>query len=388
MKILVAGFTHRLLPFVGLLAVGLVLAGSGCGKKAPSRPDTGTPAKTPAPAASTPAAPQEDKVVATVNGMHIMESHVQRRIDVKYKPTLAKLAAQSPDLAAQQERMVRQSVTNELVIETLLDEQVKQAGIQVTEEDLTAEMTKQLATQNPPMTIERFKEAITSQGGDFQAVKSALWQNMKYHKLMESKFRASLTTTEEEAKKYYTENPKIFQTPEQVRASHILLSTRPTEPNADPNKVKVQAKKKAEELLKKVKDGADFAALAKENSDCPSKDQGGDLGLFVRGQMVKPFEDVAFALKAGQISDVVETDFGYHIIKVTEHRDPNTLTFEKAKADIIEDLTQQKMRDASRKYIESLRQNAKIELPSTNPPGMPLASQPMIVTPADANNKK
>ena len=115
--------------------------------------------------------------------------------------------------------------------------------------------------------------------------------------------------------------------PEQVRASHILISTKPIDPNADPNQAKAQAKDKAEELLKKVKDGADFAALAKENSDCPSNAQGGDLGLFPRGQMVKPFEDAAFALKVGEISDLVETQFGYHIIKVTEHQDPNQITF-------------------------------------------------------------
>jgi peptidyl-prolyl cis-trans isomerase C len=173
-----------------------------------------------------------------------------------------------------------------------------------------------------------------------------------------------------------------------VRASHILISTKPTDPNADPNQVKVQAKSKAEDLLKKAKEGADFAALAKENSSCPSAAQGGDLGSFPRGQMVKPFEDAAFALKVGQISDLVETEFGYHIIKVTEHQDPNQIAFDKAKTNILNELTQQKKQEAARKYVDSLRQSAKITFPSSAAAPAPQASQPILAAPADANNKR
>jgi peptidyl-prolyl cis-trans isomerase C len=385
MKMIVAGFNHCLLPLIGLSAIALVIGSSGCQKKAPTASDKGG-AVNQAPAPGAPAGqPQEDKVVATVNGKPIMESQVQRRVQAEYKPTLAKLAAQSPELAAQQEKMLKQGVANRMVTEQLLDEQVKLANIQMTEEDLKAEMTKQLAAQNPPMTIEQYQKIVEAQGGDFQAKKGFLLQNMKYHKLFESKFSGSLGATEEEAKKYYSENPKDFQMPEQVRASHILISTKPTDPNGDPNQAKVRAKQKAEELLKKVKGGADFAALAKENSSCPSAAQGGDLGSFPRGQMVKPFEDAAFALKVGQISDLVETQFGYHIIKVTEHHDPNQISFEKAKAEIVDQLTQQKKAEAVRKYVDSLRQSAKIVFLNG---GAPQASQPMAVPPADGTNKK
>ena len=383
----VVGFIRRFFPLVGLPTIVVGMGLSGCQKKTPTAPDKGAPSQTAAP--STPAAQtQEDKVVATINGTNIMESQVQQRIDVRYKPTLAKLAEQSPQLAAQQEKMLRQNITNDLVTEVLLDEQAKQAGIQVTQEDLTAEMTKQLAAQNPPMTIEQYQKIVEAQGGDFQAMKGFLLQSMKYHKLLESKFAGTLAVTEADAKKYYGENASQFQTPEQVRASHILISTKPTDPNADPNQVKVQAKQKAEELLTKVKGGADFAALAKENSSCPSAAQGGDLGVFPRGQMVKPFEDAAFGLQVGEVSNLVETQFGYHIIKVTERHDPNQVAFEKAKTDIIEQLTQQKRAEAIRKYVESLRQGAKIAFPSGPAAPAPEPSQPMIVTPADANNKK
>jgi peptidyl-prolyl cis-trans isomerase C len=385
MKSTVAGFVHRFLSFVGLLAVGVIISGSGCQKKAPSTADTASPAKAPAPSA-TAEQPKEDKVAVTVNGIPIMESEVQHYLDMQYKPILAKYAAQSPQLAAQQEKTFREDVTQNLITRQLLEEQVKLAGIQVTPEELTAEMTSQLSSLNPPRTIEEYKKAVEDQGGDFEGIKKVLSDRLKYHKLFDSKFASAAKATEADAKKYYDENVKEFQMPEQVRASHILI--RPADPNTDPNQAKAQAKAKAEVLLKKVKDGADFATVAKESSDCPSKVQGGDLGLFSRDKMIKPFADAAFAMKVGQTSDLVETPFGYHIIKVTEHHDPNQVTFEKAKAEVIDQLTQQKMQEAKDQYVKSLRQSAKIVFPSGPAAPAPQASQPMIVPPADANTKK
>jgi peptidyl-prolyl cis-trans isomerase C len=389
MKITVAGLMRRSFALIGLSAVVLLAGSSGCQKKGPTAAEKSTSAAAPAPAPSAPAAaPQEDKVVATVNGTNIMESQVQSRIDGEYKPMLAKYAAQSPELAAQQEKMLRQALTNSLVVECLLNEEARKANIEVTDAELTAEMSKRLAAMNPPYTLEQYQKIVEAQGGDFEATKRGHMRELKYTRLFEAKFGATIAVTEADARKYYDENIKEFQVPEQVRASHILVSTKPTDPNGDPNQAKVQAKKKAEELLKKVKEGGDFAALAKENSDCPSAAQGGDLGSFPRGQMVKPFEDAAFALKVGEISDLVETQFGYHIIKVTEHQDPNQIAFDQAKTNIISQLTQQKRQEAARKYVDSLRQSAKITFPSSPAAPAPQPSPPILVAPADANAKK
>jgi peptidyl-prolyl cis-trans isomerase C len=390
MKSTVAGLAYRFLPAAGLLTIGLIIGTSGCQKKAPPAADTAAPAKATATATSATDSKKEDKVVVTVNGTVIKESQVQQLLDLQYKPILARYAAQSPQLAAQQEKIFREGVTKNLVTRQLLEEQAKAAGIQVTEEELTAEMTKQLAAQKMPMTIEQYQKAVTDQGGDFEAMKALLRQGLRFHKLFETKFAANVGATEADAKKYYDENAKEFQMPEQVQASHILISSRPTEPNADPNKVKVQAKQKAEGLLKKIKEGADFATLAKENSDdTGSKVQGGDLGLFPRGPMVKPFEDAAFSLKIGEVSGLVETQFGYHIIKVTGHQDPNQVSFDKAKAQILEQLSQQKRQEAADKYIESLRAGAKIVYVATPDAPAPQPARPQIIPmPADANSKK
>lgn len=380
MKSVTAGSVRRFVGVAGFLAVLFVIQGSGCRKQTPDKPEPNTPA--PAPTKEVSKDAQVDKVMAVVNGTEITESQVQQRVDVKWKPQLDKLAAQAPEVAAQQAKMLQGRALQELVIERLLENEAKAAGIEISEADLVAEMTKQLAAQTPPMTVEGYKTIVEAQGGNFEAMKSFLAQNMKYHKLLEAKAGDTIKVTEADAKKYYDENPSEFQVPEQVRASHILISTKPTDPNADPNEMKAQAREKAEKLLKQVKEGADFAAVAKENSSCPSAAQGGDLGTFGRGSMVPPFEQAAFTLKVGEISDLVETQFGYHIIKVTEHQDPNTVAFDKAKTEIMDNVKMTKTQEAFRSYIESLQKAAKITYPSGEVPGV---RPPAIMPPADAN---
>jgi peptidyl-prolyl cis-trans isomerase C len=370
------GWIYRCLPAAGLLALGLGLGGSGCDKKTPAAEMVQTPA------VGTPAVPpKEDKVVVTVNGTPIRESQVQKRLDLRYKPLLDRYRAQDPKLAAEREKEFRQQSIQQLITRQLVEDQAQAARIQVTDNETTAEMTQQLSSRRPPATIEEFQKYVQAQGGDFEAIKASVGDDLKLRRLVE--VEAALTAvTEAEAKKYYDEHPQQFQTPEQVRASHILI--KPAEPSTDPNQAKARAKAKAEELLRKVRAGADFATLAKENSECPSKVQGGDLGLFARGRMIQPFSDAAFALKVGEISDVVETRFGYHIIKVTEHHDPNQIPFEQAKTALLERLTQQQRQQATGKYLQALRQEAKIVYSAGYEPSVPPAARPKPVVSAPA----
>ena len=122
------------------------------------------------------------------------------------------------------------------------------------------------------------------------------------------------------------------------------------------------AKKKIEKVLVLAKEGKDFAELAKEYSEGPSKDNGGDLGYFPRGAMVKAFEDAAFALDEGEISDVVETQFGYHIIKLTGKKAQRNVPFEEVKDRLKHSLLQQKIKTEIRNWINNLKANANIEI--------------------------
>jgi peptidyl-prolyl cis-trans isomerase C len=147
--------------------------------------------------------------------------------------------------------------------------------------------------------------------------------------------------------------------PEQVRVSHILIQSE----LADPNIAKAEAKAKAQDLLQRIKDGADFAELAKAHSDCLSASKGGDLGFFPRGESTPKFEKVAFELEIGKISDIVETEYGCHIIKAMDHKDASVVSYAQAKDDIIKELTEKKQLEFAEKYISSLKAQANIVFP-------------------------
>lgn len=183
---------------------------------------------------------------------------------------------------------------------------------------------------------------------------------------------ADLTKMDDaELRKYYDEHKADF---EQVRARHILIRTKGSPMPADSNKKELtdeEALAKAQEIRKKIMDGADFAKLASEESDDSSKTAGGDLNFFKRGQLVPPFEQAAFAMKVGDVSEPVKTPFGYHIIKVEDKREE---TFEQAKPDIERKLQPERSKSA----VEDLVKKASVTLDPDffgSPAGAPPAPQ-------------
>jgi len=148
-------------------------------------------------------------------------------------------------------------------------------------------------------------------------------------------FRSKVVLSDEEVREYYDENLETFKIPKTVEARHILLRVNP---DADPETVK-KTKDRALHILKLAKEGKDFAELAKEYSEGPTRDKGGYLGKFKKDAMVKPFADVAFSMKAGEISQPVRTQFGWHIIKVEKVNEASVTSFDDAKKDIQKKLT-------------------------------------------------
>jgi len=357
------GRKHHLRLFGFYAALFIIVWPLACKPKAPARTDVNMPEpKTAAPTTA-------DSVAVTVNGVNITESEVQALTE----PELEKIAAKDlsklpPAYVEQTKKKIRQWALENLIVERLLDAEVKHTKIEVTEEEVMGQIGKIASAQSPPLSLDDFKIKIEQYGRSFDQVKQQVRRGLGYQKLMEAQLADKINVTEEDAKKYYSENQQNFQTPEQVRASHILIEPKTTEPNVDPNQAKAQAKAKAQNLLQQIKAGADFAELAKAHSSCPSSAKGGDLGFFSRGDMVEPFEKAAFSLEPGQISDVVETQFGYHIIKVTDHKSAGITTFEQAKETIINQLTQKKQFELAREFVESLKAKAKIVYPPGKEP--------------------
>ena len=163
----------------------------------------------------------------------------------------------------------------------------------------------------------------------------------------QTKLEATINPTDEELQKFYTQNQESFRTPERAKVRHILLMTK-DKPAAEEAKLKA----KADDLLKQVRAGADFAKLARENSEDPgSKDKGGEYEVQRNGQMVKPFEDAAFTLKPGQ-SDVVKTEYGYHVFQVMERNAAGIRPFSEVKAELAAQLKKQRVADAMQRASE------------------------------------
>lgn len=183
--------------------------------------------------------------------------------------------------------------------------------------------------------------------------------NFLANEFLKKEIAEKVSISEEDMKSYYDTHKDEFKTPEMARVRHILVKVAPGASEEE----KKKAKEKAEGILDKIRAGEDFAKLATELSDdTGSKAKGGDLGFFARGRMVKPFEDAAFSLKPGQVSGIVETQFGYHIIKMEEMKEAGIDTFETVKERIRQKLLQDRIRTKVAEFIDNAMKNAKAEI--------------------------
>ncbi len=179
-------------------------------------------------------------------------------------------------------------------------------------------------------------------------------RSIDYVKFSAFQYQKDMTVKEPEIEAFYNDNMDMFTQEAQVKASHILISTTRNKRSVE------DAKKRAEEVYRKVQQGEDFAALAKEYSDDPgSAAKGGELGFFPRGRMVGPFEDAAFGLKVGEVSKPVETQFGYHIIKVTDRKEKKVQPLEEARERIVSQLQFEKATELAQERSQEFAKKAK-----------------------------
>ena len=306
------------------------------------------------------AEPDTEGVAAIVNGVKILESEVEEII----RPNLEKLAYKTknapPGTAESYAGQFRQLALEQLVRRTLLDEQILKAKIVISDLDVRHQIEEMASAGG--MSVAVFEETIKRQGGSLDDVKREIRAGLARNQFMEARWEGKINVTEEDAQKYYEDNTEEFKVPELIRASHILTTP---EVIGDPNSM-AKARTKIDGLLTQIKNGADFAELARANSDCPSAPNGGDLNFFPRGKTTPPFEKAAFELKVGEISDVVGTDYGFHVIKVTDRRQPSTISFEQAKERIIQKLTEEQQTEFANEYLEKLKAEAEIVYPSNS----------------------
>lgn len=334
--------THSSVWLKGILVAALVSCGSYVAAAGPE-PKTEVASASPSSSSS---APPLQGVVARVNGVDIDALELRRA----KKVVLRGKTVPADQQAAFDRQAVEQLISAELLYQAAAKLEIK---------DLDKQIDAKLAQGRARFKDEQeFKNAIKDLEMDEKALREYTRRDLLISRFVETTFASKAAVTEAEIRGFYDKNPDKFKRDEAVKASHILIGSDSTA-SADDRK---KAREKAEKLRKELAGGADFAALAKGNSTCPSSQQGGDLGFFGKGQMVAPFEKAAFALKPGEISDVVETQFGYHIIKLTERKPAESIAYNDAKARIEDFLKGQKANEAIQKYLEDTRKTAKIEI--------------------------
>lgn len=316
----------------------------------PGTPAAGTPADPQAPAAppAPPAKPVPDvlpAIVARVNGVAIPSAELEKAI----RNLEANVGNQIP---AERRSEIYRGILDQLVEMRLLEQEAAARNIKATDAEVAAGI-EQMKKQAP--NAEAFTKALASRKMTEADLRNEARQRLAVDKLLTAEVEPKAAVTEADIADFYKKNPQFFMQPEAVRASHILLK-------ADTPEAKAAAKAKAQDLLTQIKGGADFAALAKQHSNDGSAQAGGDLGFFPRGQMVKAFEDAAFALKAGEVSPIVESEFGYHIIKSSERRDARTVPLAEVSDRIAQALRQQKQQQLAQEYVQSLKTKGKVEI--------------------------
>jgi len=288
--------------------------------------------------------------IAVVNGKIIPKSDFDREmvmVNERFSQT-----GKTPSSAELSE--IKKNILENLINLELLYQESKKEGIQVDEKILNEQYEnwkKQIPNQEA--LNEFLKKLNLSETG----IKDKFKMGLAVQQFVEKKFGQKALVSDQETKAFYASNPNFFKVPAQVRASHILIKV---DPKADAAQ-KAAARKKIDDIQNQLKNGEDFSELAKRVSDCPSKTKGGDLGYFSRGQMVKAFDDVAFSLKPGEVSGIVETDFGFHIIKLTDKKPETTLAYEQVKDRLAAMLKNDKVEKETDLYLEKLKKDAKIE---------------------------
>jgi peptidyl-prolyl cis-trans isomerase C len=296
--------------------------------------------------------PVSETPAAVVNGTTITQEALAFETQRMIEQMARQRQGQVPDEASMPQ--VREDVLNRMIEEELLYQDSQSKDIKVPE----ASVAEELASIKQRFPSEKeYQDALAGIEMSEADLTRKITRGMAIEQLIKEHVIQETAVSDAESRAFYDQNASMFEKPEQIQARHILIKMEGDVTEAQ----KAEALKKIEMIRKKALEGEDFAALASEYSEGPSSVKGGDLGHFSRGQMVKPFEDAAFALKTGEISEVVETQFGYHIIEVTDQQPASVVSYETVQAQIVERLKQEKSRREIQQYIETLRSQADIE---------------------------
>ncbi len=289
--------------------------------------------------------------VARVNGMLVG----REEFDAVVESNIYRYEYQSGQTFDEAQRgLLERQVLDGLITRTILEQEGEALAIVISDERL-AETLEQFKAQFPSESA--YQIALEEQGFTEADFEVELRRQLMIEELIRVEVYETIELDEAETRAFYDGNPQFFERPEQVAARHIIFTTREGQDETE----RTARQAELESIRQRIIDGADFSEMAREHSEGPSAAAGGDLGVFGRGQMVGPFEDAAFGLQVGEISEIVETQFGYHLIQVTERIPAQTQRFEDVSAEIEQFLTEEARNRGAQEYVRDLRAAAQVE---------------------------
>lgn len=293
-----------------------------------------------------------DKVVAVVNGVQLIEADLNQEIQ-KLMPNYRGVHG-----GMSQEKLdnVRNEAMKKLVDMELYYQDALAKGMKLSSDELKTEIAN-LAKRYK--SKDDFDKIIANAGFSPDSFNRFVERNILSARIYKREIVDAVVVTEQIAKNYYDKNATRYSKPQEYRASHILLKVDPSASQDD----RTAVKKRMEGILKKIKDGADFSIVASEESDDLTRIKGGDIGYFHEGQALPEFDEVLRTMKVGDVSGVLDTIYGYHIIKLTDKKPPRTVPFAEIKEKIKGDITEVERKQRLDAWLSGLMNKAKISYP-------------------------
>jgi len=340
-------------PIIFVLFFVLIIGGCESGKKesapganAIQSSNTAVPAGTNAAAVEAGNALSGD-IAVSVDGVVLKKADLEKDLQAAFNMYKNKVPA---DKQKEMKEQLRKQIIDVFIMRTLLSREVEKRKITASKEEIAKAVEKIKAQVAPNKSVDEFMKENKITNEDIAlAVKIEKFQNMEVGQKGKP--------TDKEITKFYNDNrEKFFSQPAGVHVRHILIAVK----KEDDAKTKAQKKAKIEDLRKQLLSGGDFAELARKNSDCPSKEMGGDLGDVKKGQMVKEFEAAAFSQEKNAIGPVITTQYGYHIVQVLDKQPEKKVALNEVKDKISKHLEQTKRMEAFKAIVKKIRDEAKV----------------------------
>lgn len=294
------------------------------------------------------------KVVATVNGVQLTDAD----LDQEVQKLLPSYRGVHGAVAKEKMEKVRDDAMKTLVEMELYYQDAVAKGMKLSDAELKSEIA---ALSRRYKSEKDFTASVANAGFTPEAFARFVERNILSQRILAREVTDKAIVTDQQAKTYYEQNVSRFNKPQEYRASHILVKVEPTSIEEE----RVAARKKAEGILKRIKDGGDFAVVAGEESDDLTRIKGGDIGYFHEGQALPEFDEVLPKMAVGEVSKVLETIYGFHIIKLTDKRAPRQMPFGEIKDRIKSELVEVEKKRLLEAWSSGLKAKAKVNYPAS-----------------------